>query len=396
MKFNAVCCLALVVLFCGCSKSGSNNPGTGSTSTPSASITDVAQDRATSSSTFTFTVTLSAAATQDVSIHYATADGTAIMNKDYTAISGTLTIAAGKQSGTIDVQVTGDSLRKADQEFYVELSSPQHCTLSSNKGTGTIINADGLYFPVDNTGYTTPDHYAGYTLAWSDEFTGNAVNTGNWDFESGNNGGWGNHELEYYTGRSQNVFVSQGNLIIEARQESYNGSNYTSTRMITKGKQNFQFGRIDIRAKLPIGKGIWPALWLLGENIDAVGWPACGEIDMMEELGQQPNTVYGTLHWGSSPSTHQSKGSNYILASGSFDEQFHVYSMVWVQDTVKLLVDDQLYLTVPSQDVAPTYPFNNKFFFIFNIAVGGDWPGVPDGTTSFPQRMVIDYIRVFQ
>ncbi|HWB28444.1 MAG TPA: family 16 glycosylhydrolase [Chitinophagaceae bacterium] len=389
--------LTAIIILSSCSKSGSSGTDTGGgSSTPSVTISDVSQDRSTSSSTFHFSVSLSKAASQAVTVHYATADGTAIKNTDYTPATGTLTIATGKLSGTIDVEVTGDSTRKDDQAFYVALSDPQNCKLGNTKATGTIINANGLYFPVDNTGYSTPDHYPGYTLTWSDEFNGNSINTNNWGFESGNNSGWGNHELEYYTGRPENAFVSGGNLIIEARTEPYNGAGYTSARMITKTKQSFQFGRIDIRAKLPKGKGVWPALWMLGDNIDAVSWPACGEIDMMEELGQQPNTVYGTLHWGLTSASHQSKGTNYILNSGSFDQQFHVYSMVWAQDTIKLLVDDHQYLTVNAQDVAPSYPFNNKFFFIFNVAVGGDWPGTPDGTTVFPQRMIVDYVRVFQ
>ncbi|HVX49467.1 MAG TPA: family 16 glycosylhydrolase [Chitinophagaceae bacterium] len=396
MKINMYCFVIAAICF-GCSKSGSAGTGNnGGTSTPSLTIAGVSQDRSASASTFQFKVTLSKAASQDVTVHYATTDGTAVKNTDYTAADGTATIAAGKLSAAIDIQVTGDSTRKNDQDFYVQLSDPKNCTLGNSKATGTIVNADGLYFPVDNTGYSTPGHYAGYTLAWSDEFNGNTLSDANWGFESGNNNGWGNHELEYYTDRTQNAFVSNGNLIIEARKEQYNSFGYTSARMITKAKQSFKFGRVDIRAKLPKGKGVWPALWMLGDNIDAAGWPACGEIDIMELLGQQPNTVYGTLHWGLNSAAHQSKGTSYVLGSGSFDEQFHVYSMVWVQDTVKLLVDDQQYLTVNAQDVAPTYPFNDKFFFIFNVAVGGDWPGAPDGTTSFPQRMVVDYVRVFQ
>jgi len=387
--------LAVVLISCiftACSKSGSSAPPV----VPSAAISDVTQDRSTSNSTFQFTVSLDKAATQNVTVQYTTVDGTAIQNKDYQAASGTVTIAAGQLSASISVQVTGDSLRQADQLFYVQLSNPQNCTLAVNKGTGTIVNANGLYFPVDNAGYTTPNTYAGYTLAWSDEFTGNTINTNNWGFESGNNNGWGNNELENYTNRTQNAFVSQGNLIIEARQEAYGGNNYTSARMITEGKQSFKYGRVDIRAKTPAGKGIWPALWLLGDNINSVGWPTCGEIDLMELLGQQPNTVYGTLHWGASAANALQKGTNYVLGSGSFDQQFHVYSLLWAQDSVKMLIDDHQYFSSTSQDIAGTDPFNNNFFLIFNIAVGGNWPGAPDGTTTFPQRMVVDYVRVFQ
>lgn len=386
---------SLILLF-ACSKS----PDTPIPTPPSVSkisISDVSQTRTVSNSTFHFNVVLDKLSTSAITVHYTTIAGTAIENKDYTAATGTLTIPANQSYGTIDVIVSGDSLRSTNQIFYVQIDNPTNATLTSNvKATGTIINEDGLYFPVDNTGYLTPTSYPNYTLIWSDEFTGNTINNNNWLFESGNNNGWGNSELENYTNRIQNTFVSNGNLIIEARKESYGGFNYTSARMITKNKQSFKFGRIDIRAKTPTGKGIWPALWMLGNNIDAVGWPTCGEIDMMEILGHEPNKLYGTLHWGSSAATHASKGSSYVLNGSSFNQQFHVYSMEWKQDAINLLIDDVKYLTVTNTDIAITNPFNNPFFFIFNIAVGGNWPGSPDGTTVFPQRMIVDYIRVFQ
>jgi beta-glucanase (GH16 family) len=249
---------------------------------------------------------------------------------------------------------------------------------------------------VDNTGYNTPLTYPGYTLAWADEFNTNVIDPASWTFEAGNNNGWGNNELQYYTGRSQNVFVSKGNLILEARAEAYNLLNYTSTRMITKNKKTFKFGRIDIRAKTPVGKGVWPALWMLGNNIDQVNWPACGEIDILELLGQEPNKIYGTMHWGASSATHSFFGSNYVLNPGSFDQQFHVYSIIWTQNNIKVLVDDIQYVSFSAANVSGNYPFNSEFFFIFNIAVGGNWPGSPDNSTSFPQRLIVDYVRVFQ
>ena len=380
------------ILFISCGKKGG-------TADPllSATISNVSQERTTSSSTFHFSVSLSGTTTKAVTIHYTTVAGTALANTDFIPVTGTLTISANQQQGSIDVTVTGDSLRKDDQDFFVQLDNPQNCTLQKDKATGTIINKNGLYFPVANTGYTTPNNYPGYTLAWSDEFSGNSLSTSNWSFETGNNNGWGNNELEYYTDRTENAFVSAGNLIIEARAESFGGRNYTSTRMITKDKKTFQFGRIDIRAKMPKGKGIWPALWMLGNNIGTVGWPACGEMDILELLGQEPNKIYGTMHWGATVASHGSKGSSYTLSTGSFDQQFHVYSLIWKQDDIRVLVDDQEYVHVTPTDVLGSpYPFNNNFFFIFNIAVGGSWPGSPDGTTSFPQRMIVDYVRVFQ
>ncbi len=245
--------------------------------------------------------------------------------------------------------------------------------------------------PVDSTGYSTPNQYPGYTLVWSDEFSGGSIDQNNWSFESGNNNGWGNYELEYYTNSSNNAFVSEGNLIIEARAESIGGSYYSSARMTTKGKKSFTYGRIDIRAKLPQGKGIWPALWMLGNNIDDVNWPTCGEIDIMELLGQEPNKIYGTLHWGP---IHQSYGNRKVLTSGTFADSFHVFTMKWTGSSIELLVDDASYFLMDT--TTGNFPFNQNFFFIFNIAVGGDWPGSPDSSTWFPQRMMVDYVRVFQ
>ncbi|MGC4021776.1 MAG: glycoside hydrolase family 16 protein [Cyclobacteriaceae bacterium] len=182
-------------------------------------------------------------------------------------------------------------------------------------------------------------------------------------------------------------------------KESIGGFNYSSARINTGNKKTFKYGRIDIRAKLPVAKGMWPALWMLGTNIGSVGWPACGEIDMMELVGQSPNTVYGTMHWGTGANPLQNNGNHqYTLSSGDFSKQFHVFSTIWKQDTIQMYVDDNLYLNFTNQsNVAPAnYPFNADEFFIFNVAVGGNWPGPPDDTTTFPQRMYVDYVRVFQ
>ncbi|MEP6845232.1 MAG: family 16 glycosylhydrolase [Panacibacter sp.] len=377
-----------------CSKGGGGN-NVNPPSAPAASINTISSDRTVGDQTFQFQVSLSAKTTSDVTVHYSTVAGTALEGQDYISATGTLTIPAGETKGTIDVTVKGDSLRTVSQQFYVQLDQPQNCTLKTSKGTGIIVNENGLYFPVDNTGYSTPNSYAGYTLAWADEFTGNAVNTTDWTFETGGNG-WGNNELENYTARTQNAFVSNGNLIIEARTDSYNGSLYTSARMITKNKKTFRYGWIDIRAKLPKTKGIWPALWMLGNNVDAVSWPACGEIDIMELLGQEPSKMYSTLHYGSSVASHGSIGTNYSLTGESFDEKFHVFSMDWQEDSIKTFVDGNQVFVGKRSNVGEPYPFNNDFFFIFNIAIGGNWPGAPDNTTEFPQRMVVDYVRVFQ
>ena len=383
---------AIYVVIAGCAKKSN----TASLELSSINILGVSQNRGISNTIYQFPVSLNNASSSDVSVDYTTVAGTAIANKDFVPVSGTLTIPASSLTGNISVKIIGDSLRQANQTFTVQLSNPKNCTLIATQATGTIINENLLYFPVDTAGYSTPKTYPGYTLVWSDEFDSNQINQNNWAYDLGNNNGWGNGELEYYTNSTNNAFVSQGNLIIEARQESNSGYGYTSARMKTQNNQSFTYGRIDIRAILPEGQGIWPALWMLGNNITTVSWPACGEIDIMELLGQQPGKVYGTIHWGVNSTSQQSIGTTFTLNSGSFNQQFHVYSLIWAQDSINMYVDDQQFFAVSRNQITSPYPFDNPFFFIFNVAVGGNFPGSPDGTTIFPQRMIVDYIRVFQ
>lgn len=257
-----------------------------------------------------------------------------------------------------------------------------------------VIGAPGIV-PLSE-GHFSPMEYDGYTLIWNDEFNGTAINTDNWGFDIGDgcpNCGWGNNEWEYY--RSENATVADSVLTIEAREESYGGKNYTSARLKTQGRFSFQYGRVDIRALLPRGQGIWPALWMLGENISSVGWPACGEIDIMEMIGGsgRENEVHGTLHWDSDG--HAMEGTGYSLSQGTFAESYHVFSLIWEENAIKWLVDDVQYQVI---DVSPTHmsEFRAPFFLIFNVAVGGNWPGYPDDTTVFPQYMKVDYVRVFQ
>ncbi|NHB68102.1 glycoside hydrolase family 16 protein [Perlabentimonas gracilis] len=246
-------------------------------------------------------------------------------------------------------------------------------------------------------GYTTPIEYDGYTLIWNDEFETNSVNTNKWVFETGNGCpnlcGWGNNELQYY--RAENAWVGDDVLTIEAREEAYQGRSYTSTRMKTQGKFSFKYGRVDIRALLPRGQGIWPALWMLGNSITSVGWPACGEIDIMEMIGGngRENTVHGTVHWDSNG--HAYTGGGYTLSSGNFANEYHVFSIIWDETYIKWYVNDVKFYEV---NITPNHmaEFHQPHFFIFNIAVGGYWPGSPDATTVFPQQMRVDYIRVFQ
>jgi beta-glucanase (GH16 family) len=247
---------------------------------------------------------------------------------------------------------------------------------------------------VSDVGYKTPDNYAGMTLVWQDEFSGAQLNSSYWTHETGNNNGWGNGELQNY--QPQNTIVQDGYLTIKANKE---GSSYTSSRLISKDKKQFKYGRIDIRAKLPKGQGIWPALWMLGSNISTVNWPKCGEIDIMEMIGGTPErekTAFGTLHWdnaGTKVCTCDKPG--HVLTEGSLNDRFHVFTLKWDAQFITWYVDDVQFNKI---DITPGEldEFQKEFFFIFNVAVGGAWPGNPDASTVFPQRMIVDYIRVFQ
>lgn len=393
--------LVYVATFCvalfSCKKNGSDAPPP---VVPVVTITDASTVRTTATGVMHFTLSLNKTTTVPVSVDYSLTDGTATAPRDYAAASGTITIPAGQTSGQVDVQIKADptDTRQNNLSFTVQLSNAKACAIGVLSAMGTIVTEDGANITTDNTGYSTPLTYPGYTLAWSDEFGGNALNTNNWTQETGNGqGGWGNNELEYYTTSTKNTFVSNGNLIIEARKEPISGLNYSSGRMTTQNKKSFTFGRIDIRAKLPVSKGMWPALWMLGANVNSVPWPACGEIDIMELIGTYPSRVYGTMHWKPVTGTNTNKGSEYNLQSGNFSQQFHVFSIIWSQDIIKWLVDDQVFFTGTKGDVgAANYPFNAAEFFIFNVAVGGQWPGSPDAGTEFPQRMFVDYVRVFQ
>lgn len=257
-----------------------------------------------------------------------------------------------------------------------------------------IVNITIGNGPTIDDGYTTPMSYDNYQLMWNDEFDGNSVNTSNWVFEIGTgSSGWGNNELQYY--RQENAKVEGGLLTIEARKETYQGSNYTSTRMITRNKKSFQYGRVDIRALLPKGQGLWPALWMLGNNIQTVGWPSCGEIDIMEMVGGsgRENQTHGTVHWDNGG--HQYVGGSYTLPSGTFADEYHVFTIIWNETSIKWYVNDTKFYEI---NITPTHmtEFHQKFFFIFNVAVGGNWPGSPNESTVFPQRMKVDYIRLFQ
>ena len=233
----------------------------------------------------------------------------------------------------------------------------------------------------------------GWVLVWQDEFDGETLNRENWTFDIGASG-WGNNEWQFYTDRPENIRVENGMLVIEARKEDYLASDYTSARIKTQVLQTWTYGRFEARIKLPSGKGIWPAFWMLGEDVSTSGWPESGEIDVMENIGD-PHIVYGTLH-GPGYSGGNGIGSPFGFPEEKLNETFHNYAVEWYPDRVEWYFDEVLFNRVTIQRVPGDWVYNHPFFLIINVAVGGNWPGYPDETTTFPQQLVVDYIRVYQ
>lgn len=235
-------------------------------------------------------------------------------------------------------------------------------------------------------------------LVMADEFdTDGAPNASIWNYNIGTGqNGWGNNELQYYTDRPENVTVQNGILIITAQEESFQGSSYTSARLLTKGKFEQTFGRFEARMKLPYGQGIWPAFWLLGDDNNGTEiWPQIGEIDIMEYVGDEPTRVFGTVH-GPGYSGGQSISKSLVLDNGRFDTDFHVFGIEWGPNYINYYVDDKLYNQITPDDVPGEWVFNDgPFYIIINLAVGGSLPGSPNAETNFPQRLLVDYVRVY-
>lgn len=245
------------------------------------------------------------------------------------------------------------------------------------------------------TGCTEPDKP--WVLAWEDDFTGvqgTLPNAANWRFDVGTD--WGNAQLEYDTDRASNASLDgAGNLAITARQESFRGQNYTSARITTQALKEFKYGRFEARIRLPVGRGIWPAFWLLGADEDVVGWPQTGEIDVMEYRGQEPNIVHGTLH-GPGYSAANGMTRRYVLPDGRFDAGFHEFAVEWDEDQIQWKVDGTVYHEIKRSYVPGKWVFDKPFYIILNVAVGGGYVGPPDGSTVFPQTMLVDWVRVYR
>jgi beta-glucanase (GH16 family) len=344
-------------------------------------------------------ILLSEPVQEDILLSYSTEDLTAKSGKDYTGIqNGMITIPSGSTSTVLSIPLLQDDQLEFTENFRVIFSQPENATLRNERILVMILDNDTYSPDRDPDGFITPETYPDLNLAWAEEFDGPAIDPGAWTFETGDGCpdlcGWGNNELEYYTDEDANAEIVDGKLVITARKkEGYD--EYTSARMITRSKKEFQYGRIDIRARLPYGQGIWPAIWMLGTDIIKVGWPQCGEIDIMELVGHEPKVIHGTAHYDAGGGA--SNGSSYALTTGqTFADEFHVFSILWEKDRITWFVDYKPFFELDIDLVGSTYPFNDHFFFILNIAVGGNWPGNPDATTVFPQTMEVDYIRVFQ
>jgi beta-glucanase (GH16 family) len=239
-----------------------------------------------------------------------------------------------------------------------------------------------------------------WELVWSDEFTGaagTAPDNTKWSFDIGTgSNGWGNAELQYYTNRPSNIQLDgNGKLIITARSEAFGGASFTSSRIKTKGLFAQAYGRFEARIKTPTGPGIWPAFWMLGSNIDTKPWPQCGEIDIMEQRGQQPAITHGTLH-GPGYSGAGSIGKSYALTNGRFDSDYFIYAVEWGENYIDFFVNDFLYQRLTPQDVKGEWVYNQPFYLLLNVAVGGNFVGFPTTGTPFPQSMIVDYVKVYK
>ncbi len=238
-------------------------------------------------------------------------------------------------------------------------------------------------------------------LVWSDEFEGTEINMDNWSFEIGdgcpNLCGWGNGELQHYTNSPENAYIENGNLVIRAMQNVGGSPEFTSTRLISRGKQSFASGRIEARIKLPQGQGMWPAFWMLPDEPKYGGWPLSGEIDIMEMVGFQPNTTHGTIHYGAMWPSNQYQGNSAQVNGGILADNFHTYSVEWSDEEIRWYFDGTLF-SVKTPTNLGTFPwrYDQEYFILLNIAIGGYWPGYPDASTSFPQTMEVDYVRVYQ
>ncbi|MBQ3779272.1 MAG: glycoside hydrolase family 16 protein [Fibrobacter sp.] len=302
--------------------------------------------------------------------------------------------AESSAESSSSVILSGDS--RDDSAGSSTKSSDSRNSSSSAAGQSSSSSETVSSSSSETTSSSSAEPAAQYL--WNDEFDGETIDTSKWTFEIGTGaGGWGNNEWEYYTDRKENAYVKDGVLHIRAQKEDYEGQKYTSARMLTKGKFAFKYGTVEARIALPTGKGIWPAFWMLGENFDTVGWPACGEIDIIEAVNTE-NKIYGTNHWanGAEYATYGNNTGNYRNQKFDLDiTQFHTYKFTWDEKYIRMFVDDFMYHEILIEgNEGDTEEFHKPFFFLLNVAVAGNWPGFEVDDSQFPNEMLVDYIRV--
>ncbi|HKI69199.1 MAG TPA: glycoside hydrolase family 16 protein [Verrucomicrobiae bacterium] len=275
--------------------------------------------------------------------------------------------------------------------------SRQQITSAQTKQSPSLLGT--LLVTLGLLGYSTVTARAEWKLVWSDEFNGATVDTNHWRFETGNHRGWGNRELEFYTSRPENAYVSNGVLHIVARKESTNGFSYTSARMKTEEFFAQKYGRFEFRARVPAGQGFWPALWLMPEHSPYGGWPRCGEIDIMENRGSSSAVVQGSVHFAGPDGGHLQATGLYTFQQNNGATNFHTYVLDWTTNSIQWRVDGNLYETQTNWSTAKApypAPFDQPFYIIMNLAVGGAYGGDPDTNTVFPGEMQVDYVRVYE
>ena len=319
-------------------------------------------------------------------------DGTSVAEAMPTDLTVTSTVATDN-SGNVNFVATAKNATSYEFDFgngqYQNSSTGTLTYKYTASGTYTVVikakNASGKY--ISNTSQVVVS--VALSLLWSDEFNSpGAPDPAKWGYDLGA-GGWGNNESQYYTNRTDNVLVSNGTLKIIAKKEVYSGSNYTSTRLLSKGKFSFKYGKVEVSAKLPGGVGTWPAIWMLGDNIATVGWPACGEIDIMEQKGSDMNRIFNTVHY-TGFSGGGAVGTSFLI--NNVTTQFHKYGIIWSSSSVQFLVDDVVTYTFSN---AANLPFNQNFFLLLNMAMGGTFGGSIDPNFN-NAVMEVDYVRVYQ
>ena len=321
-----------------------------------------------------------------------------IPNSSQAATSSAATEQTNPQISSSSIQASPEPPPESSSEVSFASSSSQASTntSSSSEEAEESSSSDIIITSSETSNETSSSNATPYF--WNDDFDGATIDTSKWSFETGATG-WGNNEWQYYTTRPENAYIQNGILHIRANKESYEGASYTSARLITKGKFSFTYGTIEARIALPLGKGIWPAFWMLGENIDDVSWPTCGEIDIIEAVNDE-NIVYGTNHWAyeGQLAEYGNKTSDYYGTSIALDiTQFHTYKLTWDEKTITMYVDNFKYHEISIKNSAGgTDAFHKPFFLLLNIAVAGNWPGFEVDDTQFPNEMLVDYIRVYK